>query len=316
MRALLIGNYGSANLGDEALREYFLTTFRMHTWTVVTAAPSGSNDVPRLPFGIRSLFRPWWRTVAAMRRSDAVVFGGGTLFTDIESPRACMLWWWHAFVARVLGKPVLLAFQGIGPFRTGVGEWCARSSVRHARLVIVRDQASFDRVKSWNLNKEVVQSFDPVFEQIRVLNAANTSTGLNLVLIPRMNSSPSFAKRVTGLLSSGDYAVVSILSLQPDDALERAVCERLRVLCGSRATVIPVRTLQELATRVKAASLVLSERYHGVISALALERPFEVIAQGEGDKLSTLASAKSRSELTAMVRRGEEALRGGLRGIS
>ena len=105
MRCLLISNYGTGNHGDVALKEYFLTRFPEVEWIVLSANAQSPRDVPRLPFGLRSLFTtPWWRTLAALRSSDAVIFGGGSLFTDVESVRACLLWWWHACVARMLDR--------------------------------------------------------------------------------------------------------------------------------------------------------------------------------------------------------------------
>jgi len=119
------------------------------------------REVPRLPLGFRSLLRPWWRTLSAFRSCDAVVFGGGSLFTDTESVKACFLWGWHAWMARVFHKPIILAFQGIGPFRTKMGEGVARRVVQWASFVSVRDDASFVRVRSLGKDTKIVQSWDP-----------------------------------------------------------------------------------------------------------------------------------------------------------
>lgn len=74
MHCVLIGNYGVGNFGDEALKEYFLSAFPDITWSVVSARPSG-EELPRLPGGFRSLFSHWWKTLGAIRNTDAVVFG-------------------------------------------------------------------------------------------------------------------------------------------------------------------------------------------------------------------------------------------------
>ena len=114
MRLLMVGNYGDGNVGDEALREYFLRRYTSHRWTVLSAHPSTPQELPRLPSGIRSFLSfKWLRTLNQLPDFDAVVFGGGSLFTDIESPLACILWWLHVRAARFFGKPVLLAFQGV-----------------------------------------------------------------------------------------------------------------------------------------------------------------------------------------------------------
>lgn len=313
---LLVGNYGTGNFGDEALREYFLSAFPEVQWQVLSAHPQ-EGELPRLPVGLRSFFlTPWWRTLAALRKSDGIIFGGGTLFTDIESVRAPLLWWWHAFICRFLRKPFFLAYQGIGPFRTrvcptsrsalrGAGEWCARWVIAHAAFISVRDQASFERVKLWRKNTNVIQTADPVFSLLVAQKREGGSQKL-LVIIPRNNSPFSFRERAMQLQNSGTWSAIHILSLQPDDPKEQQACKDLAAqLHGS---VIPVRTTEDLASEVCAAAFVLSQRFHGALAALALGVPFETMSQGEGDKLSSI-SAMPSAAAAALVSEGERQLR-------
>lgn len=305
MRYVLVGNYGVGNFGDEALQEYFLSAFPEMEWHVLSAHPSG-GELSRLPAGFRSFFLTrWWRTLAALRRSDGLVFGGGTLFTDIESVRACLLWWWHGFMAWVLGRRIILAFQGIGPFRTRMGEWCARWIVARAVFVSVRDAASFERVRSWRKNTNIIQTADPVISLFKANYPHNSSQKL-LVVIPRNNSPLLFGERAVHLQENGTWSEIRILSLQPDDPEEQEVCKELAVRV--HGTVIPVRTTEDLVSEVCAAAFVLTQRYHGALAALALGVPFEAVAQGEGDKLSTLTKA-SLEDMMSSFSEGERQLR-------
>ncbi|MBM3227976.1 hypothetical protein FJZ27_03920, partial [Candidatus Peribacteria bacterium] len=225
MRLLLVGNYGVKNLGDELLREYFLKTFREVEWIVLSAHHTQytihSTDycsVPRLPFGLRSLLKtPWWRTIGALRRCDGMVFGGGTLFTDIESLKAPLLWWWHALWARFLRKKIILAFQGIGPFRTRVGEWCSRWVVARAELVILRDAESFSRIASWQ-KQHCVLSFDPVLSLFAV--EKRDATGSIFVVIPRASTTQEFHDATMKMWEqrTGAWDGARIVSLEPDNA--------------------------------------------------------------------------------------------------
>ncbi|MFA7682234.1 MAG: polysaccharide pyruvyl transferase family protein [Candidatus Peribacteraceae bacterium] len=306
MRALLVGSYGKANLGDEALRAYFLTTFPDVQWCVTTAQPKSDRDVPHLPCGIRSFFCPWWKTLQALYQADVVVFGGGSLFTDTESFYACILWWWHALIFWLFRKRVVLAFQGIGPFKNRVGEWCTRWAVRRAALLTVRDTASYARVQSWGLNTKVVLSFDPIFSFIKKQNL-DISTKNILIIIPRMNSSASFQDRARNLAQERPWQEVRILSLQPDAEAEQAVCRELASACGG-ATIVPVRTLDTLCQEVAVSALVLTQRYHGALAALALQKEWQTIPQAKGDKLAELLR-EDKHVLEERVIAGESALR-------
>jgi polysaccharide pyruvyl transferase WcaK-like protein len=307
MRCVLVGNYGVGNLGDEALKGYFLQRFPEVEWVTVSVHP-GAGQVPRLPCGIRSLFQPWWSTVKAIRQADVVVFGGGTLFTDIESVYACILWWWHVCVARALGARVALEFQGIGPFHTKIGEWFARSAVYRCHHISVRDKHSYSRVESWNLNRKIVQTFDPVILLLED-KKFDVRTKNIFTVIPRMNSGDSFRKRVQTLLKEHpEWTEVRILSLAPDDPQEKQYCESIRALCSVPAQCIGVRTLEELTKNVQTASYVLSERYHGALVALGLGVPFEVVQQKQEDKLSSLRS-QDAAMCRALAQQGESEFR-------
>ncbi len=295
MRCVLIGNYGVANFGDEALREAFLTSFPDVDWTVVSARPvlspaRGIREVPRLPLGLRSFFRPWWQTIAAIARADAVVFGGGTLFTDTESLLACLLWGAHALVARSLGVPVLLAAQGVGPFDTRVGEWIARAVFGRAAFVSVRDDISVARMASWKLSTHIVQTFDPVFlsfcrEKVLV-NVKNVFT-----VIPRHNSNAMFDELYKSMLSNHQYEAVRILSLQPDDPTERETIARLRSMTDALVVVVPVIDQRTLLGEIEAAGAILCQRFHGALAALARGRDVQICPMAPGDKLAALETA-------------------------
>lgn len=317
MRCILVGNYGIANLGDEALRQYFLHAYPDIGWSVLSARPAHPGELHRLPGGLKSLFfTPWWKTVRTIRQADAVVFGGGSLFTDVESVYACILWAFHVLVARLCGKPVYLAFQGMGPYRTRAGEWLARWSARQARFLSVRDPASMERVKKWGLNIEVVQTFDPVFAHMQATYEARNPKNV-FIAVPRHNSGADFRKRAQEVITATqNIDEVHIVLMQPDDRRESAFAESLHADLPLPATIVPVRTLDELMEEVSGARHVLSQRFHGALAALAVGSPVTVLPQGEGDKLWEIKKYEGErpdtAALVAAVQNGERALRAAL----
>ncbi|MBI3816183.1 polysaccharide pyruvyl transferase family protein [Candidatus Peregrinibacteria bacterium] len=318
MRLLLVGNYGVGNLGDEALKDYFLSRFPEVDWTVVSAHPQGEHDVPRLPLGFRSFFAtPWPRTLKALWSCDGVVFGGGSLFTESESRFAVVLWWWHTVVAMVFQKPILLAFQGIGPWLTRSGRWMTRFVLRRARFISVRDEFSVKRVGDLCPGIPVVESFDPVFGMCRALVPRAIRSPQSLVIIPRATTSASFEKRVRELLRQGDVTSVRILSLQPDDPRESETCQLLAA--EFPADVVPIRSLADLISAIEESRLVLSQRYHGAIAALVLRVPYLIVEQAESDKFASLRPWSGKiidhrtiAALQRLVDLGERELKGTL----
>jgi polysaccharide pyruvyl transferase CsaB len=313
MRCLLVGNYGVGNLGDEALREYFLQAYPEVEWSVLSQNPE-NGEYARLPGGARSLLSlRWLRTLRAYARADAVVFGGGSLFTDVESVYACMLWCMHAAAARLFGKPVILAFQGVGPFRSGLGRRLAAWTVRVSVSISVRDPLSHSRVQEFQKNKKVIQSSDPVFSLL--INKKITNQPKNVfIIIPRHNSDQKFQDLARKYVSEHQNSETHILTMQPDSQEEQSVIKRLQAVLGVSTPVRPVLTLDGLAKEVSGASFVLTQRYHGAIAALALGVPVEIVPQGEGDKLSTLVGADAAA-LEAAVEAGASELRRALAAV-
>lgn len=315
MRFLLVGNYGVGNVGDEALKEYFLQTFPDIEWCVLSARPN-QNEYPRFPAGIRSFFGlQWIKTLNALRQSDGMVFGGGSLFTDVESSRACWLWWCHAFWAWLLGKKIFLTFQGIGPYHTWLGKTLTRWVVRRVVYISVRDEMSLQRVRKWQPKAEVVQSFDPIFSSLQ-MEDYNLAAEKQLVVIPRKNSDNALLHELNMLLQSGRWEKVLCVSLQPGDRQEQAYILQLRQSVHQAFEILEVRTLEELHSAVSQGSFVLTQRYHGAIAALALGRELQVLPQSENDKIASIQHiianiplAARKPQLTDLVQAGESSLR-------
>ncbi len=315
MKAVLIGNYGVGNFGDEALREYFLRAFPEVQWTVLSARP-GVAELPRLPIGVRSFVGTrWWKTLGAIKRADAVVFGGGTLFTDIESFKACVLWGVHALVARVFRVPVHLAFQGIGPFKTALGEGIVKRVVRRAATISVRDNASAARIADWRKNTEVIQTFDPVFALFVEKKLEHRAQNV-YVLIPRHNSGKSFLEMLDFHAANLRHAAIEIALFQPDDAGERRAVEALRKRYP-QANIRTIRNVDDLMVLLSSASHCVCQRFHGALAAVAAGVPLSTVSQAAGDKISSVPEMFGRPEgwssALARIAAGEEALRQALK---
>ncbi len=310
MTLILVGNYGDGNIGDEALREYFLTHYSSYTWNVVSASPQGEAELHRLPGGVRSFFSGWPRTLYEIFRSDGLVFGGGTLFTDSESIHACVLWFSYALIAFCTGTPFSLAFQGIGPFRTRIARWMTQWVVSRAAFISVRDEASYERVLHMGRH-DAVLTFDPAFVLPYSLKRTEKSPH-SLAIIPRANPTESFMRECEACIRRHAPTSLLLLSLQP--TAEAAVLQRLRALflsLGVKPEVHSIHSWQQLCDLLAPIPFVITQRYHGAIFSLALDIPFLAIPIADGDKLSQLSSL-NREECRERCLRGEHALKAAL----
>lgn len=278
----------------------------------VVSSTQGVDTLPRLPFGFRSFLRPWWKTVWAIAKSRGLIFGGGTLFTDTESISACMMWWMYVATARLFSRPVFLAFQGVGPFRTRLGEWIARSVFSSAKFISVRDEQSLARVRLWHPSTAPVLTFDPAF--VRFQQAEQRGLGKRvLALIPRHNSGEAFMRACQEVMTAGSWDTLRIILMDPNPT-EFSIAESIRALPHlSSAEVVPAHSVTAFLASVSDATFIVAERFHGLLGATALHIPFRLVSTHQGDKFSTLARFSSgvpadTEDLVTLVKRGESAL--------
>lgn len=115
-------------------------------------------DLP-LPRGLRELMR---RYAAA----DLVVAaGGGYLYTtSIVHGNVMLLIHLHSFLlATLLGKPVYLYAQSVGPFAASFQARLVRAALARVRLVEVREEVSRRLVEGWRLPVPVHEAADAAF---------------------------------------------------------------------------------------------------------------------------------------------------------
>ncbi len=174
---VIIGNYGARNLGDEAVLDGILFEIKTHIprsqITVLSHNPKQTTAdhavmaVPLFPAGLRSFARGIFkfsllRTLKSIKNAHVVIIGGGTLFAD-EKIFAVFLWGMHGMIAYLLGKPIYIYANGIGPLRTFIGRKIASFILRKARIVTLRDNTSLIHCKKLTLPQRLIVTADPAF---------------------------------------------------------------------------------------------------------------------------------------------------------
>jgi polysaccharide pyruvyl transferase CsaB len=140
-KVLLVGYYGYANTGDEALLEVLSGRFSGwgHTVGALTASPEASRrDYGITPFGHRRASE----LIRACRWADVVVFGGGGLLQDASGPASIWYYLGALNLASQLKKPIALYAQGIGPLAGPFSGRAIRRLASSLELLSVRDEAS------------------------------------------------------------------------------------------------------------------------------------------------------------------------------
>lgn len=258
MLVAVSGYYGYGNLGDEAVLAGLLGQLRQ-----IGAEPlvlSGNPELTTALHGVEAVHR-YRGLVPALRRSHALVSGGGGLLQDGSSSRSLRYYLGVIRLARLLRLTTVVYGQSIGPLSpTGLR---ATGRVLRNVPVAVRDLISIELLRGAGVQAELVA--DPA-----LLLSEPPAGSHDVLLVPRA----PYREFSQALLAAGQEAMamgqsVGVLAIQPEeDAAETGYL--LAGLPG--ATAVEAGTWQQAYAACAGAGLVLSVRLHGLVFAAAASR--------------------------------------------
>ncbi|MCL2569203.1 MAG: polysaccharide pyruvyl transferase CsaB [Oscillospiraceae bacterium] len=164
-RLLVSGYYGFHNAGDEAILDAFVQSTKdlpvpvkvtiLSKTPAETAKKHGAEAVSRFnPFAV---FR-------AMRNTDVLVSGGGSLLQDKSSTRSIIYYLSIIRLAKLLGKPVMLYANGIGPVDRPANRRRVRKVVSQADMITLREESSREELLRMGVTApELHVTADPIF---------------------------------------------------------------------------------------------------------------------------------------------------------
>lgn len=163
-KVLLSGYYGFGNTGDEAILASTIESLREKQPGVDIAVLSANPADTSASYGVESYERMSLRGIhKGISGADLVVFGGGSLLQDATSFRSLLYYLSVIFLARAMGKPVVIYANGIGPIRSASGRILTRLALALSRRVTVRDPESEKFLKRIGVKKPVRVTADPAF---------------------------------------------------------------------------------------------------------------------------------------------------------
>lgn len=176
------GYYGSRNAGDEAMLASMIEVLTQKDIfgkaveiTVISADPA--DTVKR--HGVKAI--SWLavpKIVGALRQADLLLSGGGSLLQNVTSKRSLYYYLGVISLAEILGTPVMLYAQGIGPVYGEAARLLMRTVLRRVKAITVRDASSAEELKELGIQVPATVTADPVL----ALAPVGKEQGRNLLL--------------------------------------------------------------------------------------------------------------------------------------
>ncbi|EJN57160.1 polysaccharide pyruvyl transferase family protein [Halogranum rubrum] len=295
---LLIGGYGAGNLGDEAILCGLLSAVppTVSTLTVVSHDPAATvrDHTSDTPDGVvlRAISPTPRALLTHLRTVDAVVVGGGGIFSRYMGPYAAKLPLF-ALLVSALGIP--LHWTAIGVYESTPRRVVPllRLALARSDSLTVRDAASLDTLTRWGVsNARLVDdpatwlSASPTHGRTVLAAAGVDPTRPVLAIAARRvvdsaaNDRLFDAYRLVAMAyrARGWQLVYLPFCRHPTETVEQdqRVCVALAARCGG--TVLTPSTAPDLLDTVAACDALVATRLHAMLFAHVAETPFVAVA--------------------------------------
>lgn len=280
MRLVLLGYFGFGNAGDEAVLAAEVSALRSvlgpeTEFVVISGDVAHTRDVHGLPAVSRTSIPDVLR---AIRASDGLIAGGGSLLQDVTSARPVAFYGGVMLAARLARKPVFVYAQGLGPLRRAPNRWLASRALRRATYVALRDRESALLAEDLGV-REVDLVPDPVLGlDLGELDESGGPKPRLAVALRPWDGMDDWLPRVTEVLTAlAPEAELAFVPLHGGQDVELA--ESLAAVVGEPARVVyPDGGYRAALEAVAGAQAVFGMRLHALIAAAAANRPFVALS--------------------------------------
>ena len=157
-RAVLCGYYGMGNAGDEAL---LMSLLQMLPESVEPIVLSGDPQATKKQYQVASYRRKSTTILEVLQKSDAFIWGGGSLMQDATSMASPIYYAGLMALAQQRGLKTIAWAQGIGPLNKAFTRWLTKQVLLGCDGISVRDTASAKLLREWQI--EPIVAPDPVW---------------------------------------------------------------------------------------------------------------------------------------------------------
>lgn len=159
---VISGFYGFDNSGDEAILQAIVEQFREREHDInITVLSAKPQDTARI-YNVRSVDRRKFSDIyKAIKNSDALISGGGSLLQDVTSVHSIWYYMGIMIMAFWLRKPVYAFAQGIGPVQNKFNKVLFKHVMKRVKYISVRDEMSKHELVKLGVNRDVECTADP-----------------------------------------------------------------------------------------------------------------------------------------------------------
>lgn len=258
------GYIGFDNFGDEAIAHVLVDKLKAKGAEKITLISSNPEKTTSL-YGVNSV--PMLKFLEAIKESDVLVSGGGSLLQDVTSFKSLLYYLGVIYCALFFGKKVEIFRQGIGPINSKIGQILTKFALKHASSISVRDKKSQELLKGWGIEAELLN--DPIFDLDLPKKNKKGVVGVQLRNYPTLNEVflNTLADEIVKRFSDKK---IQLLSFQ--DSIDLAVCEKFARILNKKGLnnveVLKGLSVNDVFERISDLEFLIGMRFHANVVAI------------------------------------------------
>jgi polysaccharide pyruvyl transferase CsaB len=267
-QVVLCGYYGAGNGGDEALLAAMLEMLPPDVKPLVLSA----NPIEtKQRYDVAAIHNRSLNIVSALRNSQALILGGGSLIQDATSVRSAVYYGGLIGLAQQLRLQTIAIAQGIGPLNQQITQWIAKRAFGGCTALSIRDKASAFILQEWGIS--CMMAPDPVWNlsaspMPELADLPSPRIAITLRQHPLLT--PDRLAVITAALIKLQQATNSLVLIVPfQPATDLPIAEYLQSQLPEHSRIITTGDPRQLKGVFQGVHLAIGMRLHSLIMAAA-----------------------------------------------
>ncbi|NLY84882.1 MAG: polysaccharide pyruvyl transferase CsaB [Tissierellia bacterium] len=274
LKILIVGYYGSDNLGDEMLLKATINLLNKTYDNPEITAITYSVKNTRKTHGINGISRnKYFQILKGIKRADIVVGGGGSMLQNVTSNRSLIYYLTILSLSKLLGKRVVLLGNGIGPLKHSLYLRLTVRILKHLDAIVLRDEASYNFLKSHDLNN-IYLGNDLVFTLDMEQNVVEEPKKIIFNLRKWFYDEGfiiTIEKFIEYLANEGFCVALVPFQKGNDDRVLRGIEKNLN---SPKVKLLENLDYEDLMAEIASCQLFIGMRLHGLIFSSIFKKPF------------------------------------------
>ncbi len=266
-QVVLCGYYGAGNGGDEALLASMLEILPPNVKPLVLSA-NPKETTSR--YGVAAVDRKSLSVIKALRSSQALILGGGSLMQDATSVQSALYYGGLVGLAKQFGLQTIALGQGIGPLNQQLTKWVAERTFGSCSALSVRDKASAFILQDWSIS--CMMAPDPVWNlaAVPVPALADLPTPrIAITLREHQDLTVDRLQVITQALIELQKATNSWVMIMPFQPSDLSIAQQVQAQLPEHSQIIALSDPRQLKGAFRGVHLAIGMRYHSLIMAAA-----------------------------------------------